>query len=136
MHQNQNAFNEVRDFIHASIQQVDEISLPVKKYFVKLMETWLMLPVRYSMENLSLYMDYCEKSIRLQMSRKFPFGKWLQSLLVLQRLKECIIVFDPTHLNKSGKKTYGVGKFWSGKDQRVKRGLEVGCLYPSDQLHI
>ena len=42
--------------------------------------------------------------------------------------KECIAAFDPSHINKSGKKTYGKDRFWSGKDQRAKPGLEIGCL--------
>jgi len=36
--------------------------------------------------------------------------------------------FDPSYIPKSGKKTYDKGHYWSGKDQQIKAGLEIGCL--------
>jgi hypothetical protein len=42
--------------------------------------------------------------------------------------KELIAVFDPTYISKSGKHTYGIGKFWSGANNKALKGLEVGCL--------
>lgn len=41
---------------------------------------------------------------------------------------ERILVFDPTNIPKSGKLTFGLGRFWSGKDSKAKKGLEFGCL--------
>lgn len=35
------------------------------------------------------------------------------------------IAIDPSFISKAGKLTYGIGKFWSGVAQRVKRGLEI-----------
>lgn len=35
------------------------------------------------------------------------------------------IAIDPSFISKAGKLTYGLGRFWSGAAQRVKRGLEV-----------
>jgi hypothetical protein len=37
-------------------------------------------------------------------------------------------IFDPSFIKKSGKKTYGVAKFYSGTAGRVLKGLEIGCL--------
>lgn len=40
-------------------------------------------------------------------------------------------VFDCSFIPKSGKQTYGLDKFWSGCDNKAKRGLEisvVGCI--------
>ncbi|EKF54418.1 hypothetical protein I215_12338 [Galbibacter marinus] len=34
------------------------------------------------------------------------------------------IAFDPSYVSKSGKKTPGVGYFWSGSAARAKWGLE------------
>ena len=36
--------------------------------------------------------------------------------------------FDPSYINKSGKKTAGVGYFWSGVANRAKWGSELGGL--------
>ena len=42
--------------------------------------------------------------------------------------KNLIVAFDPSYMHKSGKKTANVGRFWSGKDQAVKPGLEIGSI--------
>lgn len=93
-----------------------------------------MLPVRHNFLNLFRYADsqYCERSIREQFSRKISFLGWFESAFSKLKGKECIAVFDPSYISKSGKKTYGKGKFWSGKDQQVKDGLEIGCLALTD----
>ena len=31
-------------------------------------------------------------------------------------------------INKSGKKTYGLGKFWDGKNSKSRKGLEISLL--------
>ena len=38
------------------------------------------------------------------------------------------IAIDPSFISKAGKLTYGIGKFWSGVAQRVKRGLEIMAI--------
>jgi hypothetical protein len=86
--------------------------------------------VRHNFLNLSRYADaqYSEKSIRNQFSRKMNFPALFDTSLGSLREKECIAAFDPSYIRKSGKKTFGKGRFWSGKDQRAKPGLEIGCL--------
>lgn len=93
-------------------------------------EKWVMLPVRHNFLNVFRYSDgsYCEKSIRHQFGRKINFSSWFHTAFGGLRQKDCIAAFDPSHITKSGKKTYGKGYFWSGKDQRTKAGLEIGCL--------
>ena len=48
---------------------------------------------------------------------------------------ELILAFDPSYLPKSGKKTAHVGRFWSGKDQAVKPGIEIGSIAVVDILN-
>ena len=38
------------------------------------------------------------------------------------------IAIDPSFISKSGRLTYGIGRFWSGVAQRVKRGLEIMAI--------
>jgi len=42
--------------------------------------------------------------------------------------KHIIIAFDPSYISKSGKKTYGLDKFWSGVAAKAKLGLEIGGI--------
>lgn len=134
MRQKQTAFDKALGFITASIEQVKEITKPQKKFLQWLFEKWVMLPSRHNFLNIFRYGDgqYCERSIRDQFSRKINFFCWFQSAFSSMKGKECIAVFDPSYIRKSGNKTYGKGKFWSGKDQRTKDGLEIGCLALTD----
>ena len=72
--------------------------------------------------------EYSEKSIRHQFSRKINFLSWFEHAFLKLKEKDCVVAFDPSYIKKSGKHTYGKGKFWSGKDQQVKEGLEISCL--------
>lgn len=38
------------------------------------------------------------------------------------------IAIDPSFISKAGRQTYGIGRFWSGVAQRVKRGLEIMAI--------
>jgi hypothetical protein len=124
------AFNKALGFIDASIEQVKVITKPQQKFLHWVFEKWVMLPVRHNFLNLFRYGGgaYCEKSIRQQFNRKINFPGWFVTAMSGLQGKECIVAFDPSHISKSGKKTYGKDRFWSGKDQRAKPGLEIGCL--------
>ncbi len=89
-----------------------------------------MLPVRHNFLNLFRYSDglYGEKSIRHQFSRKINFSGWFDTAFKGFKQKECIAAFDPSYMPKSGKKTFGISRFWSSKDGRAMRGIEIGCL--------
>lgn len=50
------------------------------------------------------------------------------ALEAFQRTDDVAIAIDPSYISKSGKLTYGMGKFWSGVAHRVKRGLEIMAL--------
>jgi hypothetical protein len=43
-----------------------------------------------------------------------------------------VIAFDPSYINKSGKKTPGLGWYWSGCAGQAKWGLEIGGLAAID----
>ena len=130
MKQKTAAFNKAMSFINARINQVCELTKPQKRFLSWIFEKWIMLPVRHNFLNLFRYADgrYSEKSIRNQFSRKMNFPGLFDSAFSGLRQKECIAAFDPSFIRKSGKKTFGKGRFWSGKDQKAKPGLEIGCL--------
>lgn len=122
------ALDKVLSFVGTTIQKVKGLKKPQLKFLVWLFERWLMLPVRYNFLNLGRYGGYSERSIRHHFSQKLPFMELFHCFFEGIQQKECIAVFDPSYISKSGKKTYGLGKFWSGTAQQVKKGLEAGCL--------
>ena len=124
------AFHKAMSFIAASIQQTIEMSKPQQKFICWVFEKWIMLPVRNNFINVYRYSngEYSEKSIRHQFSRKINFLSWFEHAFFGLKEKDCVVAFDSSHIKKSGKHTYGKGKFWSGKDKQVKEGLEISCL--------
>jgi hypothetical protein len=122
------ALNKAANFVQARIRKVEGLTKPQKKFLFWLFEKWLMLPVRYNFLNLSRYGGYSEKAIRNQFSKKLPFVSLFHHVFEGLQKRECIAAFDPSYISKSGKKTYGLAKYWSGTAQQVKKGLEIGCL--------
>ena len=43
----------------------------------------------------------------------------------MQKIKACIIAFDPSYIPKSGKSTFGTGYFWSGCAKKTKWGMDI-----------
>ena len=62
------------------------------------------------------------------MSRPFDWAGFNKNLIQQNCSDELILAFDPSYLPKSGKRTAHVGRFWSGKDQAVKPGIEIGAI--------
>jgi hypothetical protein len=70
------------------------------------------------------YTEKCEQYFRIHFENRLNFQDF-NLPLIKERVKECIIAFDPSYISKSGKKTYGLGSYWSGCAGRAKRGLEI-----------
>ena len=70
------------------------------------------------------FSDKCEQYFRINFGNKFNFQDF-NLTMIKERVTECIVAFDPSYIDKSGKKTYGLGMYWSGCAGRTKRGLEI-----------
>ncbi len=76
--------------------------------------------------NLSRYSNYSERTYR----RYFQQGLGLEELnqTLIEQLRETpthqIAVVDCNFVEKSGRHTYGLDRFYNGKSQRAERGLE------------
>ncbi|MBK6481558.1 MAG: hypothetical protein IPG01_00150 [Chitinophagaceae bacterium] len=77
---------------------------------------------------MSRYMSYSEQAMRNAYKRGFEFSAFNWELIKDHCSDELILAFDPSYIFKSGKHTEGLDYFWSGQDQRTKKGLEFGCL--------
>ncbi|MEJ7738702.1 MAG: transposase [Chitinophagaceae bacterium] len=72
--------------------------------------------------------NYSEKSIRLHFEKLFDCVSFNAEVIKKSCSKDLIATFDPSYIPKSGKKTPGLGRWWSGKDQCTLKGLEISCL--------
>src|SRR5262245_9408059 len=113
------------EVVETALSKVKEISQPVRKFILDILPLWLSMNCRYVFLNLQRWGGRNEKSYRHMFSKtidwfslnaavaKASFGK-----------KKVIAVFDPSYLKKSGKKTHGLGKFYSGTAGKAQKGLE------------
>ena len=114
--------------VEATLGKVKKVSLPLTKFIVHVVELWLSMNCRYVFTNMQRWGDRAEKSYRRMFQKFFDWFGFNLQLVKGSRTGEIIAVFDPCFIKKSGKCTYGLGKFWSGTAAKALKGLEVGCL--------
>lgn len=86
---------------------------------------WLFLSIsKVNFLQLSRHTNSCEQRYRINFSKPFDWLTFNTAMVFQHCGKELAIAFDPSFVPKSGKKTAGVGYFWSGCAGAVKRGLE------------
>lgn len=109
-------------------------------FFSHLMTLLVSLRGRFTFVNLSRYGLFNEVTYRYHFAKAFDFMTFNGKLIDKHCSDERIIAFDPSYLPKSGKHTYGLGRFWrsaarSGCAQQVKKGLELAGFSCIDLKH-
>jgi hypothetical protein len=104
-----------------------------RKNFIKDV-LWLFLSIidRVNFSQLARYGKFGEQRYRQQFEKDFDFFGFNQSLVENHCSRRLIIAFDPSYIPKSGKKTAGLGKFWSGCAGKAKWGLEISGIAAID----
>lgn len=98
-----------------------------------LLPLWLAIPGRVNARNFSRYSGWSERTYRRHFQVALPWHHLHLTLVkLLVRCKALIprfiLVMDASFVPKSGHKTFGVGKFWSGCAGRSETGLELSCI--------
>lgn len=101
-----------------------------RQFLSELMRALFAMRGRVNFTNLARYSVFCEQTFRRHFRKAFD---WVTFNLVIFRLRRhpvepLIGAFDCTYLPKSGKKTWGLGHFFSSAAGKNKRGLEVSIL--------
>ena len=103
---------------------------PQGKFLIVLFSTILGLRGRVNFLNLSRYSTYCDRSFRRHFDKVFDFVALNLKLIqnITQPQSKLFIAVDCSYLPKSGKKTYGITRFWSGCLNRIVRGIELSSI--------
>ena len=90
----------------------------------------LSLRGRANYTNLSRYSELNEKTYRRQFEKKLNFIEFnrIGNKVAIPATAVKIAAWDCSFVAKSGKKTYGLGKFWDGKQGKAEKGLEISTL--------
>jgi hypothetical protein len=98
-----------------------------RDFLVELFKTLFSRQGRFNFENLTRYSKYNELTHRRQFSKNLDWFS-LNKAFVDFNSGVHIGVIDCSFISKSGKKTFGVDKFWSGVASQAKYGLEISVL--------
>ena len=110
------------------------INKPQRKFLTELFEIIPCVRGRINFMNLSRYSKYNEVTFRRHFGKFFDWLKF--NYLIIQiaflsgvvKSEEAIGAIDCSYISKSGKKTYGLDKFWSGVANKAKKGLEISLV--------
>lgn len=112
--------------------KVSKLKVTTKKFIEKISKGILCAIGKINFRNVSRYVDISEKTIsRNYKDEKLANITELNVLAIEEVYKpenKNILVLDASFIKKSGKKTYGKGKFWDGKNSKVSKGLEISLL--------
>jgi len=120
--------NKAESLITAIIAKIGKTTKPRQKFILHILTLYMGLRGKYNFINIARYGKYTEQTYRNQMSKPFDWAGFNMTLIQQSCSHELILAFDPSYMPKSGKKTAHVGRFWSGKDQAVKPGIEIGSI--------
>src|SRR2546423_12827609 len=103
---------------------------PQQKFVAHLLRLLLMLPGHATFRNLSRYSAYHERTFARWYARDFDFVSLNKAAItqVIPPEHEQALVIDASFVPKSGKKTYGLDRFWNGSHSRTEKGLEISAL--------
>jgi len=119
----------MEEIIYSVLQKMTNINKPQQKFMAQLFTALATFVGKATYRNLNRYSNLNEKAISRWFRRAFDFLKF--NNLLLQQLiisKEKISAIDASYLNKSGKKTHGLGVFWNGQSSKAEKGLEVSLI--------
>lgn len=115
--------------IKETLDKIKELKRPMKKFLSEMVTTILSTPGKINFRNLSRYCNYHEKSIsRNFKSSEIEFSQINQQAIENIEIPEAIMAADCSFIEKSGKLTYGKGKFFNSKSGKAEEGLEISAL--------
>lgn len=99
---------------------------------VRIFSLFLSIKGRLNFLQFERFGMFDEQTFRNQFEQQFDFLKFNKILIKEHCSMDLAIAFDPSYIAKSGKKTPGVGYFWSGCAGKTKWGLEISGLAAID----
>lgn len=130
-HSNIRPMVSITGILDTIFAQIGETNKWTTKFFKELFVLIFSIQGRVNFENLSRYSKFHECRFRRHFEKFFDwlgFNYWTFYLYGHTAGGVIIAAIDCSFIPKSGKKTFGLDKFWSGTASRNKRGLELSVL--------
>jgi hypothetical protein len=124
-----------RDSLSAMIGQLAGDSAVRRRILQTIFPLLLTLPWRINFKQLSRWSDRNEGTLHNWFRRDLELVDFQRSLIDRVGSGTYCVLFDPSYLPKSGKKSPFIGHFWSGQARAVKRGQEISAFAVGDLTH-
>ena len=114
------------------LEKMPKVNQRRMSFLIEIFILFLSIRGRINFLQLARYGKYKEQRYRQQFEKPFDFLAFNKELTLSHGSGKYAIAFDPSYISKSGKKTPGVGWYWSGCANHAKWGLEIGGLAAID----
>ncbi len=121
-----------KTLINSMLCNISNINQWRRDFLLETLILFISIRGRINFLQLARYGKFQEQRYRQQFEKPFDFLTFNKELTLSHGSGRYAIAFDPSYLSKSGKKTPGVGWYWSGCANSTKWGLEIGGLAAID----
>jgi len=129
---NVNHYEFYNNLIINTLEKISIFSKRRKDFLCEVFILFLCVKGRLNFLQLARFGKFKEQRYRQQFEKPFAFLEFNKELALSHGGKRFVIAFDPSYINKSGKKTPGLGWYWSGCAGKSKWGIEIGGLAAID----
>jgi hypothetical protein len=120
--------DQLREIIENALSGATNLRKNFVSFFIETMILYLSISRRVNFSQLSRFGKSCESRFRQNFNKKFDWVEFNSKFTTYTDGHRRAIALDPSHIDKSGKCTPGVGYYWSGCANSAKWGLEITAI--------
>jgi len=111
-----NSYPNIRSFIidilskSAKLKSLKECRI---KFIIQALTCFSSIKGKINFLQMERFSNKCEQYFRINFENKFNFQDF-NFTMIKERVSECVVAFDPSYIRKSGKHTYGFGRYQYG----------------------
>ena len=124
----QDAFARGENLIETILQKMAVLKVKRQKALIEILLMFLSFRGRMNFQQMGRQCEMNEKSYRHHFEKHFDWLNFNSLIVASTCSNKLAIDFDPSYISKSGKKTPGLGYYYSGAASKYKKGLEIGSL--------
>ena len=117
--------DQVRSIVTYALNRSAKVRKNFESFFMETMILILTVYGRLSFLSMARHGDSCESRFRQNFKKDFDWCAFNSGMLLPDDGHRVAIALDHSFISKSGKKTPGLGRYWSGCAGMAKRGLEI-----------
>lgn len=120
-----NVLTQLRKTIEELIIRQTNLHKPFRNFIIETMILYIIMLGKVKYISMARISDSCESQFRQNFRQSFDWLEFNAQFTEHMRELRTAIAIDPSYISKAGKKTPGVGYFWSGCAGASKWGLEI-----------